>query len=44
MPEVMTIEELRELIRTLPDDVIIRVEFLKEDEDGREKAEAVQAP
>ena len=44
MPEVMTIEELRELIRTLSDDVIIRVEFLKEDEDGREKAEAVQAP
>jgi len=44
MPEVMTIEELRELIRILPDDVIIRVEFLKEDEDGREKAEAVQAP
>lgn len=44
MPEVMTIEELRELIRTLPDDVIIRVEFLKEVEDGREKAEAVQAP
>ena len=44
MPEVMTIEELRELIRTLPDDVIIRVEFLQEDGDGREKAEAVQAP
>ena len=44
MQEVMTIEELRELIRTQPDDVIIRVEFLKEDEDGREKAEAVQAP
>ena len=44
MPEVMTIEELRELIRTLHDDVIIRVEFLKEDEDGREKAETVQAP
>ena len=33
MPEVMTIEELRELIRTLPDDVIIRVEFLKEGEE-----------
>ena len=44
MPEVITIEELRELIWTLPDDVIIRVEFLKEVEDGREKAEAVQAP
>ena len=44
MPEIVTMEELRELIRTLPDDVIIRVEFLKEGEDGREKAEAVQAP
>lgn len=43
MPEVMTIEELRELIRTLPDDVIIRVEFLEKDKDGREKAETVQA-
>lgn len=44
MPEVMTIEELRELIRDLPDDVILRVEFLKEGEDGREETEAVQAP
>jgi len=44
MPEIVTMEELRELIRTLPDDVIIRVEFQKEGEDGREKAETVQAP
>lgn len=44
MPEVMTIEELRELIRDLPDDVILRVEFLKEGENGGEKAETVQAP
>ena len=42
MPESMTIEELRELIRTLPDDVIIRVEFLKEGEDGGEEAAPIQ--
>ena len=44
MPEIMTIEELREMIRTLPEDVIIRVEFLKEGEDGREETETLQAP
>lgn len=43
MPEIMTIEELREMIRTLPEDVIIRVEFLKEGDDGREETETVQA-
>lgn len=44
MPGTMTIEELRELIRTIPEDVIIRVEFLKEGDDGREETETVQAP
>ena len=44
MPETMTIEELRDLIRAMPEDVIIRVEFLKEGEDGREETETVQAP
>lgn len=44
MPEIMTMEELRELIKTLPDDVIVRVEFLKEGEDGGEETTAVQAP
>ena len=44
MPDTMTIEELRELIQTLPENVIIRVEFLEEGKDGREEATAVQAP
>ena len=44
MPEIMTIEELRELIRTMPEDMIIRVEFLKEDADGGEETETVQTP
>ena len=44
MPDTMTIEELRELIQTLPEDVIIRVEFLEEGEDGREETTSVQAP
>ena len=44
MPEIMTIEELRELIRELPEDTIIRVEFLKEGNDGREETETVQDP
>ena len=34
MPEIMTIEDLRELIRELPEDAIIRVEILEEGDDA----------
>ena len=44
MPEIMTIEVLRKLIRELPEDTIIRVEFLEEGDDGGEETETVQAP
>lgn len=43
MPQVITIEELRELIASLPDDEIIRVEFAEEDVDDREETAQVQA-
>ena len=43
MPQVITIEELRELIANLADDEIIRVEFIEEDADGREETAPVQA-
>lgn len=44
MPEVITVEQLREMIQSLPEDTILRVEFIEEGEDGREETEAVQAP
>jgi hypothetical protein len=43
MPQFITIEELRELIAALPDDQIIRIEFLREDDDDREETAPVQA-
>lgn len=44
MPDVITAEQLRELIQTMPEDTILRVEFIEEGEHGGEEAETVQAP
>lgn len=39
-PRVMTAEELREYLRTLPEQVIVRV-TIQEDDDGAEQNESI---
>lgn len=44
MAEVLTLEELKALIQSMPEDEIVRVEFVKEEADVREETPPVQAP